>query len=474
MHPDWLPILMQGAFSEIYVLDDSTLRFVQANEAAYRNLRYSASELAGMTPLDLAPTLTRTQLVRNLQSLRAGRVQRSRLETVHTRKDGTTYPIELHLFHCPGQSPVFIAIGNDTSTRDASAKALQASEARLRAIVSNTPGLIFQLLRSPEGRIAFPYLGEGCHALLGVSAARLRRQPGLLLELIQPEDRQAYLESMAASAATLKAWNWEGRIWVEKWKDIKWINIRSTPRALPGAGVQWEGIMTNITQSKREQTEIAGAHARLAELSAHVETAKEKERTRIARELHDDLGGNLTAIKMALTLMKKRLPDDAGLLEKADYVEALVDRTIEAVHRISVDLRPSILDCGIVDAVEWQAREFEKQSGIACAFSTNRKEIELPSDQAIALFRIFQEALTNVGKHAAATRVTVRLSASNRSVRLEVADDGRGISMHDRAKPHSFGIRGMTERAAALGGSLSVAARETGGTELILKMPLSE
>lgn len=474
MHPDWLPILMQGAFGEIYVLDDSTLQFIRTNQAARRNLRYSAAELARMTPFDLAPTLPSPQLARTLQALKTGRARRATLKTVHARKNGTTYPIELRLFHCLGPRPVFIAIGNDTSARHASAAALQASEARLRTIVSNTPGLIFQLLRSPDGHVSFSYLGAGCHALLGVSAERLRRQPDILLGLILPDDRRTYQEAMDASAAALKEWNWEGRIRVEKWQDIKWINIRATPRALPGGGVQWEGIMTNISQSKRVQTEIACAHARLTELSTHVETAKEKERTRIARELHDDLGGNLTAIKMVLALMKKRLPDDAGLLEKADYADALVDRTIEAVHRISADLRPGILDCGIVDAIEWQAREFERQSAIACAFRSNRKEIGLHPDQAIAVFRIFQEALTNVGKHAGATRVDVRLHAGARSVRLEVADDGRGIGAHDRAKAHSFGIRGMTERAAALGGSLKVAARAGGGTELILKIPLSE
>ncbi|MGH8808334.1 MAG: histidine kinase, partial [Noviherbaspirillum sp.] len=358
--------------------------------------------------------------------------------------------------------------------RHQSAQALRHSEARFRAIVSNTPGLVFQFLLRNDGSVAFPYLSAGCHALLGVTAERLRADSALFLELILPEDRQSYLDSMAASAADMKAWNWEGRIWVERWKDIKWINIRSTPRAIPGDAVQWEGIMTNITQSKREEGEIKRSREQLAELSAHVEKVKEDERMRIAREIHDDLGGNLTAIKMALALVTRRLPpEDKTLAEKTEYVDALVDRTIEAVHRISVDLRPGILDFGIVAAIDWQAKEFEKQIGIPCCFSSNKKDITLHPDQSTALFRIFQEALTNIGKHAHATRVTVKLVRTNRGVRLEITDNGRGIAARDRIKPKSFGIRGMIERASALGGQLTVSNAPGGGSMVALRMPLS-
>jgi PAS domain S-box-containing protein len=475
MHAEWLPIVMQGSFSEIYVADSSTLHFVQTNQAARKNLRYSAAELAVMTPLDLAPSLSRDALARILQPLRNGRTSRADFDTTHRRKDGTTYPIEFRLFCCPGESgPVFVAIGNDTSARQASANALLQSEARLRAIISNAPGLVYQFLQRADGGVSFPYLSEGCDALLGLTAERLRGNSSLFLELILPEDRPSYLESMAASAAGLKAWNWEGRIWVEKWKDIKWINLRATPRALPDRGVQWEGIMTNITQSKQEEAEIKRSRQQLAELSAHVETVKEKERTRIAREIHDDLGGNLTAIKMALALVARRLPpDDAVLAEKAGYLDALVDRTIEAVHRITVDLRPSILDFGIVAAIDWQAKEFEKQLGMPCEFSSNKKDVELHPDQATALFRIFQEALTNIGKHAGADRVTVRLVRTDHSVRLEVGDNGRGIGATDRLKPKSFGIRGMVERTKALGGQLSVGNAPAGGTLVTVRIPLA-
>lgn len=346
----------------------------------------------------------------------------------------------------------------------------------MQLFVSNTPGLVYQFILHPDGSVAFPYLSEGCAALLGLPAAELQKQPQRFLELIVPEDRQSYLDAMHASAQGLTGWNWEGRIWVEAYEDQKWINLRSTPRALPEppGAVHWEGIMTNITASKQEQLEVIRSRARLAELTAHIQHVKEQERTRIAREIHDDLGGNLTAIKMALMMLTQRLPSDQPqLAERAAYVDALVDRTIDAVHRISLDLRPSMLDFGLVAALEWQSQEFEKQNGISCAFSCSDKEIDLGADRATALFRIFQEALTNIAKHARATQVTVRLQRQDGDVLLTIADNGVGIAQDDRKKPGSFGLRGMQERARALGGTMTLADAPGGGTELCIKIALS-
>jgi two-component system sensor histidine kinase UhpB len=344
-----------------------------------------------------------------------------------------------------------------------------------QAIVSNTPGLVYEFILYADGSVDFPYLSEGCPALLGLPARELQRNPHRFLELIMPDDRKGYLDSMRASAAALTGWNWEGRIWIDEYNDQKWINLRSTPRALPepAGSVHWQGIMTNITASKLEQLEVTRSRARLAELTAHIEQVKEQERTRIAREIHDDLGGNLTAIKMALMMLTQRLPDDQQLRERADYVDALVDRTIESIHRISLALRPSMLDLGLVAALEWQSREFEKQNGISCAFSSNEKEIDLSLDHATALFRIFQEALTNIAKHARASKVTVRLLRSRQHVTLTIADNGVGMAQSDRTKPQSFGLRGMNERARALGGTMALSHAPDGGTLVTIKIKLT-
>ncbi len=345
----------------------------------------------------------------------------------------------------------------------------------MQAFVSNTPGLVYQFILHADGNVEFPYLSEGCAALLGLPASALQAAPGRFLELIVPDDRRGYLDAMHASATALSGWNWEGRIWIDEYQDQKWINLRSTPRILPQppGSVHWEGIMTNITSSKLEQLEVTRSRARLAELTAHIEQVKEQERTRIAREIHDDLGGNLTAIKMALMMLTQRLPADPQLIERAEYVDALVDRSIEAVHRISLDLRPSMLDFGLVAALEWQSREFEKQNGISCAFSSSEKEIDLSLDHATALFRIFQEALTNIAKHAKASQVVVRLQRMRHQVSLTIADNGVGIGQADRIKPGSFGLRGMNERARALGGTMTLGAAPGGGSVVTIKVKLT-
>jgi signal transduction histidine kinase len=348
---------------------------------------------------------------------------------------------------------------------------LEQVRARFAAIVSNTPGLVYQFVLHPDGQVSFPYLSDGCQALLGLTAADLCAQPQRFLALILEDDRQSYLDSMQASFAALWSWNWEGRIWVDAWKDVKWINLRCTPHTQADGAVRWDGIMTNITDSKLEQLEVHHSRARLAELSAHTDRVKEQERTRIAREIHDELGGNLTAIKMAVAMLAARLEGaEPALRDKTDYLDALVDRTIEAIHRISLDLRPPLLDLGLVAALEWQAKEFDKQTGIHTSFNANQRHIGLDNDHATALFRIVQEALTNIAKHAHASKVTVKLAQLRHHVSLKISDNGNGIHHADRNKPASFGLRGMAERARALGGTLTLSHASGGGTVVAIKI----
>ena len=465
---------MQAATSEMFLIDAASLALVDVNGAARQNLGYDNASLHGANVSLVAPELDGTALHGLLAGLGDEIGEQRCLRTRLRRADGSLYPAKLTFLRIQRDSrDLLLAIGDDLSPEQAAATALAQSQARYNAIVDHTPGLVYQFVLGADGRHAYPYLSEGCAALLGVQPAALQADPDLFLRLVLPEDRKGYLETMAVSKISLSGWNWEGRIWIEAWKDVKWINLRATPHPAAHGAVQWDGIMTNITESKNEQLDVLRSRARLAELTEHSEQVKEQERARIAREIHDDLGGNLTAIKMALAMLSARLPQDPGLQEKAAYLDSLVDRSIEAVHRISLDLRPSTLDLGIVAALEWQAREFEKTTGVACIFRSAERDIELDPDHAAALFRIFQEALTNVAKHAGATRVTVTLRRQRQHLTLVIADNGRGMLPADRLKPHSFGLRGMSERARALGGTLSLSAAPGGGTMVTIKIRLT-
>ena len=349
--------------------------------------------------------------------------------------------------------------------------ALRESEARLKALVSNIPGMVFQLLLKNGDQRSFAYVGEGCQALFGVSSRLLQRYPEYFFELILPDDMEAFMRAMRTSAEELAAWDLEFRIRVAGSADIKWVSLRASPRWPDDGSVLWEGIISDLTQSKLAEIEIRRSHEQVRELSAHLQTVKEQERTRIAREIHDALGGTLTAIKIELMRLGSGLaPGYEQARERLRSAEELVDSALETTRRISTDLRPGILDLGIVAAMEWQGAEFTKRMGIPCMVACTQEHINLADEVSIALFRIFQETLTNVAKHAEATRVEVTLDATEDSITLVVHDNGRGFSESDLTKPRAFGIRGIQERAYNLGGEASV-RRLDKGAEITVRVP---
>lgn len=348
--------------------------------------------------------------------------------------------------------------------------ALLESEARFKAIVSNMPGMVFRLELGANDAAAFTYVSDGCQALLEIPAERLLQDVRAFLDRVLPEDLPSLLQSMNAAFRRRGNWNWEGRIQIDGSSELKWVDLRSRSRSYD-SGMCWEGIVSNITQNKVADLEIRRAHENLARLSAHVEVIKEQERSRIAREIHDDLGGTLTAIKIMLLRLGHGLqPDAAEAQHRLHSTETLVDSALDITRRIATELRPGILDLGIVAAIEWQVAEFEKRMEIKCQVTCAYHDIALDGKTSIAVFRIFQEALTNIAKHSGATQVEVELEADTDSVMLQVHDNGRGISENDLSKPHSFGILGMQERARSLGGELNL-RRTRSGTTLKLRLP---
>jgi signal transduction histidine kinase len=220
---------------------------------------------------------------------------------------------------------------------------------------------------------------------------------------------------------------------------------------------------------------LEAANRKLHNLSGHLHTAREEERTRVAREIHDELGQSLTAMKMELSLLRRGLPADQRQgIERAESLGALVEATMRAVKRISQDLRPGILDhLGLSAAVEWQAEEFEKRTGIPCEVTIDPVDGALDEQRSTALFRILQEALTNVARHADARSVDVRLERDGTGLVLQVRDDGQGVG--DRgAAPGSFGIIGMQERVRGWDGSVDVSSARGQGTTVTARVPLAQ
>jgi PAS domain S-box-containing protein len=230
----------------------------------------------------------------------------------------------------------------------------------------------------------------------------------------------------------------------------------------------------DITERIQAEKELEHSRQELRNLSAHQQTVREEERTRIAREIHDELGQTLTALKMDIAWMKGRLPAGVKPLhEKMRQMSTLADATIETVHRIATELRPGLLDdLGLAAAIEWQAADFQNRSGIACSALLAADDLELDRDLATALFRIFQETLTNIARHAGATRTEVRLERNGDGIVLTVADNGRGITKKQSENDRAFGIIGMRERAHLWGGELSIAGSRNEGTKVTVAIPL--
>jgi signal transduction histidine kinase len=224
--------------------------------------------------------------------------------------------------------------------------------------------------------------------------------------------------------------------------------------------------------------ELRDANEQLRSLSARLQSVREEERTRIAREVHDELGQMLTALKMDIDLLPKRLADthDAPVhqvvRERLTAMSEMAATMIQSVRRISAELRPSLLDdLGLSAALEWQAREFERRLGVRCHLTDESRGVVLDSACSTALFRIVQEALTNVARHASASRVEISLGPVRGGVRLRIADDGRGIHDAEVLDPRSLGLLGIRERARLLGGEVEIHAGANGGTFVEVWIP---
>jgi len=352
---------------------------------------------------------------------------------------------------------------------------LKENETRLNALISNLPGMAYQYFHATSGEVSFPYVSEGCYTLLGIQAKELEHDPTKFFNMLHSDDLNSYKKAMNASAKKLTFVYWEGRVKTLPYNEIKWVNLRCTPRKISN-GIQWEGMIFNITERKLAEIEAMRSQSQLRELSAHIQDVREQERLSLAREVHDDMGSMLTAIKLDIAWLSSRLNNSEDVLKtKIKDIENLITRCASAAGNISRNLRPSALDCfGIVAAIEIEASEFTQRTNISCALDTVDEGVEVSPNIAITLFRIFQEALNNIMKHAHATKVRVSLYNRSTYVELTVSDNGTGLNEADRLKPRSFGLRGIQERVARFGGEVRIRGKARQGTSITVSIPHAE
>jgi PAS domain S-box-containing protein len=309
----------------------------------------------------------------------------------------------------------------------------------------------------------------------GMNAATYER----FLEFIHPEDRPNVHSFILSAVGSRTPTNFEFRV----------INAQTGPRLFvayvdvmvddEGQVISLIGTAQDITEKRVADEQIKRSHEQMRLLSTHLLTVREEERTKIAREIHDELGQSLTAIKFDISMIERDVAKMRNKVlaktfqEKLNQVHKLINSTIQTVKNISSELRPIYLDLGVVPAIEWQSQEFQNRTGIQCKFNSQFEEIELDRDKQTVMFRILQEALTNVARHAEAKTVQVDLKQENSHYVLQIVDDGKGIPETELTNPKSLGLLGMRERAGVVKGDVAFNINTPQGTKVTVRIPLT-
>ncbi|MCC6075045.1 PAS domain S-box protein [Pseudomonas sp. GCM10022188] len=456
----------------LWVNWDSHVRY--ANHAAEQLLGYRPGALAERPLRDLEPQL---DMDRWLALWKRARVSEEALafETRCQRADGSWLPVDLSLSFLRFRDTEYLVIYlTDVTERRRARAALEESEARLKGIAGNVPGLLFRLERpAPGAEVRISFIGEGSAGLVGYPAATLLERERGIRSLVHPDERDGYWSSQQAALAADDDWHWQGRLLTRDGTPI-WVDLKATARRLAGGRVVWDGMVWDISELKRIELALAESRAQLRELAAHLESVREEEKARIAREVHDELGQMLTVLKLEISMCQLAHGEqDADLRERLQHMSKLLAQLFQVVRDVATALRPPILDAGIASAIEWQARRFEARTQIPCLVEVPEQLPPLGDAKATGLFRVLQEALTNIMRHAQAQSVEIHLSREADELQLSISDDGVGFDPA-QTRSGSFGLVGMRERVAMFGGSLVLDSRPGQGTTLYVRVPLDQ
>ncbi len=448
-----------------YLIDENG-RILYANDACCRMTGYGLDELLAMRIADLDPDWSDEIYRERWPRLRElGNVL---IRSQHRTKQGALFSVELiaNYFDYDGVG-YNLSLVRDISEAKAIEAALRDSERKFRTLAENSPDLLIRYDRNCR-RV---YVNPAYTILFDVSA-----EQAMTREL---DD------------------GWFGGIGVEAYKDMLRRVMATGTRAessmtwqRPGAGLvhfifhmvpeyDVDGTVVHVLTVGRDITALKDAEARLEEsrsqlreLAARQHSAREEERKHIARELHDELGQFLTALRMSVALLRVRFgQDNPALTEHAKGMTELVDRNIQVVRNVAASLRPAALDMGIQSALEWLVDEFAGRAGASSTLVVQNGDIVLNEYTGTTIFRIVQESLTNVARHAGASRVTVTLGTSGASCQVVVRDDGVGFDPGEVCKK-SLGLVGMRERVLMVGGEIEIASARGAGTTVIVRVPL--
>jgi PAS domain S-box-containing protein len=429
----------------------------------------SPGELTGRSILDFMHPDGREGALRRLEQLRLGQVVRSDEEKLVTL-DGI--PIYVELTSIPTTylgKPAAQIVGRDITERKRAEEELHLLAHTIKSISECVT------ITDIEGRLIF--VNDTFLKTYGYTEAEVL---GKTVDFLRASIDDPSIATI--HQATL-ANGWQGEL-VNRRKDGSEFSLHlssSVVRDAQAEVVGMVGIARDITERKRAEATQRETTQRLSDLARHLQRVREEEGRRLAREFHDQLGQTLTALKMDLSMLHRHVADTGKELSRSvigvelQAMQQLIDHAIESVRVIMSELTPELLDqLGIVAALEWEAEKFQRHSDIKCEFESRAQEITLDPTKSIALFRIFQEALTNVARHANATVVRTTVCVEDNHLFLEIRDNGNGIPDGVEGRGRAFGLIGMHERALFLGGSLEIKGVKGEGTTIRVRMPLEQ
>jgi PAS domain S-box-containing protein len=381
-----------------------------------------------------------------------------------------------------GEIKVLMELGNDLAfgltilraraERKRTEEELRVSEAKFRALSENAPAAIF-IYQGNKIR----YTNAEMEVISGYSRQELLEMN--FWDTVHPDFRDAVREQgLARLRGEPLPTRYEFKI-VTKGGEECWVDFTDGIFELEGKpaviGMSWD-----ITERKRAEEALKTTTEQLRALTAKLESVREEEDRRIGRELHDEIGSAVTGLKWDLEGLDKLCSETSGhidcslLRERIKGMVELIDTTCSAVQKISSELRPAILDdLGLIPAIEWQAQQFSARTGIVCQFDASLESIDLDREKATAVFRIIQEALTNVLRHSQATRVNIIIEKEDDELIVEIKDNGRGITESEKTRPSSLGLIGMQERAHLIKGKIEIIGFPGKGTVITLRVPTS-
>lgn len=463
--------ILHAAWEGIVMIDGDQ-RIVAFNPAAEQMFGCTAAQVLGQSLEHFVPQAQRGKHAEHVRAFADSELLQKRMarhrQLTATRCDGTEFPVEIALSRvdmasADGMRPYFAALVRDLSEEQKLRDELGRFNERIRSVFELAPVAIWI---AQEDRIVFA--NRAADRLFGSDRPIVGQ---LLYDLLQPTSHaQVRLQVARALAGDPEVALVHGNIARHDGSDRE---VEIALAALPDhGGTTVQLVVSDVTQRRREAAELRHSRESLRRLSTSVVEAREEERRRIARELHDELGQRLTALKMDLSSLQQP-GGRASRKERVDGMLAMLDDTLASVRRISSDLRPMMLDdLGLNAAIEWLARDASRRMGVEVTVQLAENDAPVDDRVATAVFRMVQEALTNVARHARATDAKIALRRRDGELELTVEDNGVGLPQRALQREGSFGLMGMRERASMLGGRLELDNPPGRGARLRVWLPL--